>query len=172
MAVFLFTFNGTGKAAVTVEQQLSLGNQRNVVIFNPPRQLDVPTREVSDLGNQWADWIFSVSSPSADNEVSQTTAGILLQIGFMTSPGSDDRWSQLVCRYFTGSGLTDQRKLFMANVQVYSSPPGAGIFHYWRTAWLPLIPGEDLSIQRWFAEPGSTTTPAALLIGTINGDEV
>ena len=164
MACFLITKE---LAAVNLEQPLFLGGGGNLTIFTTARDLPIPTRTASQLSDQWDDWIKSVSNPTANDQVSLKTGGVLLQVGFTTT--GDDRWYQFVCRYFMGSGLTEQQKLFCVNSQVYTT--SSGVFHYWRPAWEIFLPGQNLSVQKWFPESGNTT-PRALFIGSMVGEAV
>ncbi len=166
-SVVFFLANKSGSAAVVLEQPLSA----QIEMFQPARELPFPFHAV-DLPNQWAVWINSVAVPTADNEVSQQTGGILLQAGFITS-ANDDRKSEIAFRYDTE---VDQRRLYPVRSQVYQQ--GAqGKFNYWRTVWLPLLPGQNLYAQYWYRkvpdndpEPNSdNTTPVTRFIGTISG---
>lgn len=137
-----------------------------IAIFSSPRDLAVPTRSAGQEADQWSVWVKSVAVPSADNEVSQQTTGILVQVGFYTL-ANDNRKNEMLFRYLTGASLTDQRRLFVVNCHVYEQG-SSGMFDYWRTAWLPLLPGQNLDIEKWFTGNGNTK-PLARFIGSVTG---
>ena len=157
-----------GSESVVLEQQPSgqLQGNTNITVFSNPRALPYPTRP-DNIADQWQVWIKSLSNPIADDEVSQQTAGILLQVGFVTS-AADNRKMEIGFRYMTG---TDYRHFYEVRSHVYEGTPG--VFNYWRLAWLPLLLGENLSAEQWYrntSEPTSlNTTPVTRFIGAIRG---
>lgn len=168
-SVGFFLANKSGSAAVVLEQPLSgqITGGGGIEIFQPSRELPFPF--TVDVASQpWEFWINSVAAPTADNEVSQQTGGLLLQAGFITSE-NDDRKSEIAFRYDTG---TEQRRFYPVRSQVYQWPD-QGKFNYWRTVWLPLLPGQNLYAQYWYRDDAVAkskfTTPVTRFLGTVPG---
>ncbi|GEM_PF-4299454 len=144
----------------------SLGN--SLTIYQPARVLSIPTRPAGQTADEWATWIYSVANPVNPDQVSLQTGAILLQVGCSTIMGnSDDRWFKVGFNYKTGSS---QWEFYPVNCQVYA-PNDVGIFYYLRPVWLPLLPGQNLSVYKWVTETDQTR-PVAVFMGFGSGQGV
>lgn len=151
---------------VLLEQVITFSLGNSLTIYQPARVLSIPTRPAGQTADEWTAWIYSVANPVNPDQVPLQTGVILLQVGCVTT-ASDDRWFKVGFNYKTGSS---QWEFYPVNCQVYA-PNQQGVFHYWRPVWLPLLPGQNLSIYKWVTETNNTQ-PAALFIGSGSGQGV